>query len=374
MMTSITQPTNTATCSYDAVGQLTNVAHTAHPSESYTYDPAGNVLTSPQFSGSATIGSCNRPSQVGDLALTWDAEGNLIAETDTSTGDRREFYYDHRNQLIRVDAIPNGQSTATVASFEYDFLGRLMSRTVSGQKTWILHDRDMPIAEFLDGETQISAMFFYAPDQIDKFFGVWRAGVGDRWFLLDNIKSVRGVIDEQATPLAWVDYDSFGNIRGATPAGLDTVRFAGRIWNDATGLYDNRRRSYSPTLGRFVQEDPLGFAPGDLNLYRYVGNNPLIATDPFGTTTALEYAADWASLTTDIVGYTQVGACVRDMFLSVNIAFTGSSAGGGGACLQNVLPNLIPLGPILGPLATGIPSNPGDPNSPPLLPPLIFGN
>lgn len=39
---------------------------------------------------------------------------------------------------------------------------------------------------------------------------------------------------------------------------------------------------YNPGTGRFLSEDPIGFESGDLNLYRYVGNMPLIATDPTG--------------------------------------------------------------------------------------------
>ena len=40
--------------------------------------------------------------------------------------------------------------------------------------------------------------------------------------------------------------------------------------------------SYSPNLGRWLQEDPIGSAAGDSNLYRYVSNAPMRATDPSG--------------------------------------------------------------------------------------------
>ncbi|MFM0079923.1 RHS repeat-associated core domain-containing protein [Paraburkholderia sediminicola] len=47
------------------------------------------------------------------------------------------------------------------------------------------------------------------------------------------------------------------------------------------GLYYYKARMYSPALGRFLQTDPVGTAD-DLNLYAYVGNNPVNYTDPTG--------------------------------------------------------------------------------------------
>jgi len=52
--------------------------------------------------------------------------------------------------------------------------------------------------------------------------------------------------------------------------------------NDGTGLYYYRARYYSPTLQRFISEDPIGFAGGDVNFYAYVGNNPIRYIDPRG--------------------------------------------------------------------------------------------
>lgn len=65
-------------------------------------------------------------------------------------------------------------------------------------------------------------------------------------------------------------------------------RPAGREWDTNTGLYDNRARYYDPDLGRFISEDPIGFAGGDPNLYGYVNNNPLNGTDPLGLSEASE--------------------------------------------------------------------------------------
>jgi uncharacterized protein RhaS with RHS repeats len=42
------------------------------------------------------------------------------------------------------------------------------------------------------------------------------------------------------------------------------------------------RDNYSPDLGRFISRDPLGYAAGDINLYRFVGNGPYGGLDPMG--------------------------------------------------------------------------------------------
>ena len=57
--------------------------------------------------------------------------------------------------------------------------------------------------------------------------------------------------------------------------------FTGRVWDAAPELYNYRARYYEPWIGRFYQRDPLGQLP-DVNLYRYVGNNPVNLLDPLG--------------------------------------------------------------------------------------------
>jgi len=58
--------------------------------------------------------------------------------------------------------------------------------------------------------------------------------------------------------------------------------YTGREWDADAGLYYYRARWYDPGVGRFMSEDPIGFAGGEANVYRYVGNNPQHYTDPLG--------------------------------------------------------------------------------------------
>ncbi|MDX2105818.1 MAG: RHS repeat-associated core domain-containing protein [Candidatus Melainabacteria bacterium] len=61
-----------------------------------------------------------------------------------------------------------------------------------------------------------------------------------------------------------------------------TFGYTGQRFDEETGLYYYKNRYYSPTLGVFLQPDPIGYNSGDLNLYKYVMNDPLNLLDPLG--------------------------------------------------------------------------------------------
>jgi RHS repeat-associated protein len=78
-------------------------------------------------------------------------------------------------------------------------------------------------------------------------------------------------------------YDSYGVM--STDSGsvqADYVSYTGREAERDLGIYYYRARYYDPLTGRFMVSDPFGFSAGDVNLYRYVGNNPVNLNDPFG--------------------------------------------------------------------------------------------
>jgi RHS repeat-associated protein len=103
------------------------------------------------------------------------------------------------------------------------------------------------------------------------------------WYLTDHLNSVRLVLDESGDILDQIAYDAFGNIVAQlNPLLVNPILFTSREFDAETGLYYNRARHLDPTTGRWTIQDPLGFAAGDANLYRYVGNRATIATDPSG--------------------------------------------------------------------------------------------
>ena len=106
-----------------------------------------------------------------------------------------------------------------------------------------------------------------------------KTGSDVKYFLRDHLGSTVGLTDQTGAIVSSASYDSFGNQTGtlATRYG-----FTGRERDDFTGLMHYRARQYDPKLGRFISEDPIGFAGGDINLYGYVLNRPTMFRDPLG--------------------------------------------------------------------------------------------
>ena len=99
----------------------------------------------------------------------------------------------------------------------------------------------------------------------------------------DGLGSITALSDTQGGIVQRYAYDSFGNVAVTTQGSISQpYAFTGREYDAETGMYFYRARYYDPKAGRFVTKDPVGFAGGDVNLYGYVGSNPIMYTDPSG--------------------------------------------------------------------------------------------
>ena len=100
--------------------------------------------------------------------------------------------------------------------------------------------------------------------------------------LSDGLGSITEELDANGVVFRARRYLAYGDIVETVGTGPTSYAFTARVFDDATGLQYSRARHYDPKVGRFLQQDPIGFAGGDANLYAYTFANPVNYTDPDG--------------------------------------------------------------------------------------------
>jgi RHS repeat-associated protein len=113
------------------------------------------------------------------------------------------------------------------------------------------------------------------------------------FYLKDHLGSTRALASNTGSIITGseVNYDSFGN---ATNQIATRFTYTGREYDPDAGLYYYRARWYDPQARRFISEDPIGLS-GGINLYAYVGNNPVDLVDPTGLREALNIGAGYTA-------------------------------------------------------------------------------
>jgi RHS repeat-associated protein len=117
-----------------------------------------------------------------------------------------------------------------------------------------------------------------------------------RFYHADALGSIIALTDGNGAVRTQYNYSPFGVTQVIGEASENLFQFTARE-NDGTGLYYYRARYYSPEMGKFISEDPIGFAAGsnfyaysdsvgkppfDTNLYSYALNSPTNHVDPTG--------------------------------------------------------------------------------------------
>ncbi|MBE9182617.1 hypothetical protein IQ268_29180 [Oculatella sp. LEGE 06141] len=148
--------------------------------------------------------------------------------------------------------------------------------------THFVYDRDNVILEFTSNS--LSQRYLHGT-QVDQVLAQENGSGETVWHLTDHLGTVKNLVDGSGAVVNYVKYDSFGKVVSETNGAIGSrYQFTGREFDAETGLYFYRARYYDASVGRFVSEDPIGFAGGDANLFGYAKNQPVNNTDPFGTT------------------------------------------------------------------------------------------
>lgn len=312
---------------YDDLGQLTGADYSAattargiYVDESYNYDRNGNRVSSHLHGGGYITGPGNRLLSDGTFNYVYDNDGNQIRKTEIATGEVTVFEYDYRNLMTRAtrysQAPESGGIILAESTNRYDVDGRRIVFTsdedgtgiVPPQLTQVTHNGNDTWADF--GDVGMLRGRYLHGHGIDVLLGTWNSAEV-KWLLCDMIGTVRDFVGEQIDHSA---FSSFGSLLTVTPdISSQRFLFTGREYDAAADLHYFRARHLDSQTGVFKQADPIGFNSGDMNLFRYTFNNPISASDPFGTTAIISYAS-LLQISFAVVGVVGAGATIAGVY------------------------------------------------------------
>ena len=275
--TSLTDRRGAQNFGYDPLDRLTSVSHPllATP-QAFAYDAVGNRTT-----GGSVVNAGNQLTADATHAYQYDDNGNLTRKTLLATGNFTQYTYDAENRLTKVEEFAAGNPTAFATStYRYDGLGRRIEKVANGQTKRYIYDGEDILLEY-DGANVLQARYTHGPG-IDEPMAVTKGG-STFFYHQDGLGSVTELTDSAGATAKSYSYDAYGNIVDQTGTLEQPFTYTGREFDSESGLMYYRARTYDPTTGRFLQEDPIGFRGGDINLYRYVRSNPTNRMDPSGT-------------------------------------------------------------------------------------------
>ena len=305
-------PTKSEVYTYDAVNQLigfkkgvmTTGVEISNPMRQiqYVLDAVGNHSSVTEDGQTTTYTANNRNaysavSGTSNYTPQYDLNGNLAQD------DRHTYTYDFDNHLISVD----NDNTAT---YTYDALGRRIRKQI-GSTVVNYYYSGGQIIEERAGNDQVTATYLYGIG-VDDILQMRHNGQ-DYWYHKNHLGSVVALTNGQGSVVERYEYDPYGKLTIydandsvlALSAVGNIYYFTGREYDFETGLYHYRARSFHPGLGRFMQHDPLMYVDG-MNVYSYVGNNPIQFIDVLG----LYSDCSEAKMSIELCFFVGVGGCI----------------------------------------------------------------
>lgn len=299
---------------YDPIGRLI-AAQSLHKAESFSFDPAGNLIDTDSVLSPAQIKNNLIKSYKGKH-YQYDAQGNVTEII--QAGKNLKLTWDNQNRLIRSD------NNGLVTEYGYDVFGRRLYKKISNELTLFGWDGDLMIWEsFKSAQTNYTKHYIYEPDSFVPLLQagykdfiqlietpdyqeyqtkpysiykdpVWNRNLGKERTALEQftfyhcdqvgtpqtMTNIRGECVWEILQDTWGAVSQIKALNQDNPFEQNNLRFQGQYYDQETELHYNRYRYYEPHSARYVSKDPIGLE-GGMNTSSYV-SDPNQWIDPKG--------------------------------------------------------------------------------------------
>lgn len=263
------------TYAYDAAHRL--VAETRPESDvrHYVYDGANNLTRMADLD--LQLGTANQLLSAGGIQFEYNHRQHIARRNDP-TESPIEYEYDDRDMLVAVRQA-DWEWTA-----EYDALRRRVAKQWDGNRVEYFWDDDRIAAELLNGK-QLRIYIYpnihaWVPFMFVDYDDIQaRPDDARRYYIFANQIGVPVRVEDDDGAVVWSgDTEPYSAVEVSSESSISlALRFPGHYHDAEIGLFYNRFRYYDPSIGRYLQSDPLGIAGGD-NVYAYP-SSPLSKVD-----------------------------------------------------------------------------------------------
>ena len=292
---------------YDNKGYITSVQY-GNKVYNYTYDGAGR-LTGESYNGINTTYTYNSYNTILSInkndvitGYNYDSCGRITSFVDNSVPNF--FRYDSMgNPTMYKGAsatgadnmvwtqgrkLESGSLNGNAFAYKYDMNGIRYNKIVNGNETEYYLDGNRITAE--NRKSADGDKFIYYIYDMSGLSGMIYDGAY-YYYERNTLGDIIRIRNSNGAEVAAYSYDAWGNIltKTGSMADINSFRYRGYYCDTETGFYYLQSRYYDPSIHMFINSDDyemldtLASTVGQLNLYAYCNNNPIMYTDESGT-------------------------------------------------------------------------------------------